>query len=89
VLQPLPESRSAVECRGSEGLPQEHTQYISYTVHSKSFQTPWLFLHFLTLQPYSKTDYCFFSSIDTQYPIMTSQYPIMTSQYPIITKQKY
>uniref|UniRef100_A0A8C7CMA0 Polypyrimidine tract binding protein 3 n=2 Tax=Oncorhynchus kisutch TaxID=8019 RepID=A0A8C7CMA0_ONCKI len=28
-----------------------------------------------------------FSSIYTQYPIMTSQYPIMTSQYPIMKSQ--
>ena len=33
------------------------------TVHSESIQTPWLFPHFVTLQSYS--------SIYTQYPIMT------------------
>ena len=41
------------------------------TVHLESIQTPWLFPHFITLQPYSKKK--FPSSIYTQYPIMTKQ----------------
>ena len=30
------------------------------TVHSESIQTPFLFAHFVTLQPYSKMDYITF-----------------------------
>ena len=46
-----------------------------HTVHSESIKTPWLFLHFVTLQAYSKIDSMFFSpsSIYTQYPIMTKR----------------
>jgi hypothetical protein len=45
------------------------TGVLAYTVHSESIQTPWLFPHFVTLQPYSKMDQMFFPLIYTQYPI--------------------
>jgi hypothetical protein len=46
-----------------------------YRVHSESIQPPWLFPHFVTLQPYSKIDLKrkFYSSIYTQYLIKTKQ----------------
>jgi hypothetical protein len=45
------------------------------TVHSESIQTPWLFQHFVTLQPYYKIAKIVFSpsSIYTQYPIITKK----------------
>ena len=48
---------------------------LEYTVHSESIQTPWLFPHFVMLQPYSKLDSIAFcpSSIYPQYPIITKQ----------------
>ena len=46
------------------------------TVHSESIQTPWIFPHFVTLQPYSEMDSIvdfFPSSIYARYPIMIKQ----------------
>ena len=37
-----------------ESEMERGTKIGCYTVHSESIQTPWLFLHFVTLQPYSK-----------------------------------
>ena len=41
-----------------------YTIQAGFTAHSESIQTPWLFPHFVTLQPYSKCIKYFFSLIN-------------------------
>ena len=50
--------------------------FIIYTVHSESIQTPSLFPHFVTEQPYSKMVEIFLS-IYTQYPIVIKKKQVL------------
>ena len=56
-----------------------------FLVLSESLQTPFLFPHFVTLQPYSKMYTFFPSSIYTQYYIMTKRQQVFRNASTFIT----